>query len=343
MDITKAESYLYDRLEILTDEKVFLITKLNKIQLEIEETDNKLAAMAEDVDKAFEVFSPRPKKNDFAKLEIERLEKRKDELLLLHRDFTAQCSDIEQDINAIREALGEEPEAGEEVFVGEERKSSGEELYGIQILESQEAERKRIARDLHDSIVQVLTNLVHKCEICMKIVDMDSIRAKLELEIMSKTLRDAIGEMRNIIYDLRPMSFDDLGLDITLERAVRLIDSQTDMSVSLSIEGEKKELSAIVQLTIFRIIQECANNSIKYSKGKKLDIRVIYDEHAVILEIADDGVGFDYVENTSYDDNEHTGFGLNMMKERVALLSGYIDIETAIGKGTVTRVSIPIH
>ena len=177
----------------------------------------------------------------------------------------------------------------------------------------------------------------------MKIVDVDTIRTKLELEIMSKTLKDAIGEIRNIIYDLRPMSFDDLGLDITLERAVKSIDSQTDMNVSLSIEGDKKELSGIVQLTIFRIVQECASNSIKYSKGSNLNIKVIYDEQSVILEIADDGIGFDYVNDTSYDDNEHTGFGLNMMRERVALLSGYIDIETAIGSGTVTRVNIPIH
>ena len=79
MDITKAENYLYERLEMLSDEKVLLITKLNKIQIEIDETDNRIAAMAEDVDTAFEVFSPRPKKNDFAKEGIAKLEKRKDE------------------------------------------------------------------------------------------------------------------------------------------------------------------------------------------------------------------------------------------------------------------------
>lgn len=342
MDITKAESYLYDRLEMLSDERVLLITKLNKIHIEVEETDNKIVAMKEEVDKAFEVFSPRPKKNDFVKIEIEKLEKRKDELILLSEEISEQCAVINEDISAIREALGEEVEESEEVYVSEKQEKTRKELYGIQILESQEAERKRIARDLHDSIVQVLTNLVHKCEICMKIVDMDTIRAKLELEIMSKTLKDAIGEMRNIIYDLRPMSFDDLGLDITLERAVKSIDAGTDMNVSLSIEGEKRELSGIVQLTIFRIIQECANNSIKYSKGGKLDIKVSYGEESIILEIADDGVGFEYEKETSSEDNEHTGFGLNMMRERVALLSGYIDIETAIGKGTVIRVNIPV-
>ena len=86
MDITKAESYLYDRLEMLSDEKVLLITKLNKIQIEIEETDNMITSMAQDVDTAFEVFSPRPKRNDFAKEGIAKLNKRKEELKLLKKD-----------------------------------------------------------------------------------------------------------------------------------------------------------------------------------------------------------------------------------------------------------------
>ena len=343
MDITKAESYLYDRLEMLSDEKVLLITKLNKIQIEIEETDNMITSMAQDVDTAFEVFSPRPKRNDFAKEGIAKLNKRKEELKLLKKDFAEQLMSLENDINAIREALGEEPETGEELFYGEEKPDCETQLYGIQILESQEAERKRIARDLHDSIVQVLTNLVHKCEICSKIMDMDSIRAKLELEIMSKTLKDTISEMRNIIYDLRPMSFDDLGLEVTLERALKSMDASTDMSINFKASGDNKKLSPIVQLTIFRIVQECANNSIKYSKGKTLDISLTYMEDTVILEICDDGQGFEYNRDCENVDENLTGFGLGMMRERVALLSGYINIDTAVGKGTVIKVTIPVQ
>lgn len=343
MDISKAEGYLYERLEMLSDEKVLLITKLNKIQIEIEETDNMIASMAQDVDTAFEVFSPRPKKNDFAKEGIVKLEKRKEELNFLKKDFAEQLMVLENDINAIRDALGEEPESGESIFYGEEKTDSEAKLYGIQILESQEAERKRIARDLHDSIVQVLTNIVHKCEICSKIMDMDSIRAKLELEIMSKNLKDTISEMRNIIYDLRPMSFDDLGLEVTLERALKSMDASTDMNIKFKVEGENKELSPIVQLTIFRIVQECANNSIKYSKGKILDITLEYMHDTVLLEICDDGQGFEYNSDCENVEENHTGFGLGMMRERVALLSGYIDIDTAVGKGTIIKVTIPVQ
>lgn len=339
MDTVKAEDYLYSRLEVLSDEKVVLITKIYKIDLEISEIENKIKLMENEVDKAFEVFSPRQKKNDFVKSEINNLEKRKDELLTLSNEITEQRCTIENEINVLKEVLGEEVD--EELDKSNDLNAT-KKTYGIQILESQEEERKRIARELHDSIVQVLTNLVHKCEICMKLVDVDPIRSKLELEIMSKTIRDAIGEMRNIIYDLRPMSFDDLGLDITLERAIKSISSGTDMNITLDIEGEKMDLPGILQLTIFRIVQECANNSIKYSNGENLSIKVIYNENMVVLEISDDGNGFDNDECNQDMTVEHTGFGLNMMKERVDLLSGHIEIETSIGVGTKIRVEIPI-
>ena len=341
MDTIKAEEYLSNRLEVLSDEKVLLTTKLNKISLEIDEIYNKIISMEGEVDKAFDVFSPRPKKNEFIRNEIEKLEKHKDELLTTSSQIKEQCIYLDSEIDLISEALDENKKDNEE-YIDNSKENFVNKTYGLRVLESQEEERKRIARELHDSIVQVLTNLVHKSEICMKIVDVDPIRAKLELEIMAKTIRNAIGEMRDIIYDLRPMSFDDLGLDITLERAVKSIDAETDMNVTLKIEGDKRELSGIVQLTIFRIIQECANNSIKYSNGKNLDIKVIYEDKSVILEIVDDGIGFDSNDNSSCDNNSHTGFGLNMMKERVDLLSGHIEIETSIGKGTCIKVKIPV-
>lgn len=344
MDNVKAEAYLYDRLDMLSDEKVSLVTKLNKIQIEIEETDIKIARMSEDVDSAFEVFSPRPKKNDFIKVEIDKLIKRKDELKELFSEFSEKLISVDEDIDAIREALGEAAEDGEEIYVRDDAKTnSTEQMYGIQILEQQENERGRIARDLHDSVVQVLTSLVHKCEICTKIVDVDAIRAKLEIEIMSKTIRETIDEIRNIIYDLRPMSFDDLGLDVTLERIIKKIDSETDMNASLKIEGECRELQKVVQITLFRIVQECISNSIKYSGGKNINIRLVYYEDMVYLEISDDGKGIENAQTTEnvYNGN-HTGFGLNMMRERVSLLSGEIDIKTQIGEGTTIVIKIPL-
>ena len=90
----------------------------------------------------------------------------------------------------------------------------------IRPLETQENERQRISRELHDSTVQNLTAMVHMTELCSKLVDMDPIRCKLELNKMIKNLGEIIDDTRKMIYNLRPMSFDDIGLDITIERTL---------------------------------------------------------------------------------------------------------------------------
>ncbi|MBQ5919082.1 MAG: hypothetical protein IIW92_11020 [Lachnospiraceae bacterium] len=342
-DISKAEEYLLKRLEMLSDEKIILVTKVNKLNIEIEQIDAMIKQIAQDVDTAFEIFSPRQKKNDFAKQEIDKLLSHKEELKETVASLTESANELEEDIQAIREALGQPVEINDIDIEDEYIESVYYEdtTYGMKILEQQENERSRIARDLHDSVVQVLTNLVHKCEICSKIMDVDGIRAKLELEIMSRNLREAISEMRNIIYDLRPMSFDDLGLNVTLESFINDVKSRTNMEITFNVEGTPNVLPSIMQLTIFRVVQEATNNSIKHSKGKKLDIVFKYYSDNIYLNIKDDGIG---IEKESEENKQslHTGFGLDMMKERVALLNGKIEVLTAEDGGTSIEVIIPI-
>lgn len=338
-EYSKAKEYLQKRLEFLSDERVILNVKINKINSDIDNIDEMIKQVSKEVDNAFEIFSPRQKKNDFAKQEIDKLLSNKQELKDSLSQLTEQANELDDDIKCIREALGEPVEEETNLSLNEEDNLGEDKMCGIKILEQQENERSRIARDLHDSVVQVLTNVIHKCEMCSKIIDVDAIRAKLELEIMSKNLRDSINEIRNIIYDLRPMSFDDLGLNTTLESLVNDIKSRTTMEIGLSIEGERNELSNIIKLTIFRIVQECTNNSLKHSKGKKLDILLKYQEDNIYIRVSDDGVGMK-AENTG--NSKLTGFGLHMMKERVELLNGTIDISTEEENGTTIEVKIPI-
>lgn len=340
----KAEEYLSNRLEMLSEEKLLLVTRIGKLNIEIEEIDSMVKHISQDVDTAFEIFSPRQKKNDFAKQEIDKLLSHKEELKDEKTQLSERCEELSDDINLIKEALGQSDEEdfkSDEIDEGNTEEILEENKFGLKILEQQENERSRIARDIHDSVVQVLTNLVHKCEICSKIIDVDSIRAKLELEIMSKNIRDVISEMRNIIYDLRPMSFDDLGLNITLESFINDVKSRTNMEVTFNIDGEVSVLPNIIQLTIFRIVQECTNNSLKHSQGKKLDILLCYEVEKIYLKVSDDGVGIKSEADESKQDIR-TGFGLDMMKERVSLLNGKIDINTEVGSGTTIEVNIPI-
>lgn len=338
-EYSKAKEYLQKRLETLSDARVILNVEISKINTDIVNIDEMIKQVSKEVDNAFEIFSPRQKKNDFAKQEIDKLLSNKQELKDSLSQLTEQANELDNDINNIKEVLGEPTEDEVNLPLNEEDTSYEDRMCGIKILEQQENERSRIARDLHDSVVQILTNVIHKCEMCSKIIDVDAIRAKLELEIMSKNLRDSINEIRNIIYDLRPMSFDDLGLNTTLESLVNDIKSRTNMEVGLIIEGERSELSSIVKLTIFRIVQECTNNSLKHSKGKKLDVLLKYQENNIYVKVSDDGVGMSC---DNVDNSKLTGFGLDMMKERVELLNGTINICTGEENGTTIEVNIPV-
>jgi two-component system sensor histidine kinase DegS len=213
---------------------------------------------------------------------------------------------------------------------------------GLSILEAQEIERQRIARDLHDSTVQNLTSLVHKAELCIKLIDIDSIRAKLELNAMSNTIKTVINEMRGIIYNLKPMSLDDIGLTVTVERfASRLMDLNS-INVIVRSNEETKEIHPVIKLTLFRIIQEACNNVMKHANATTINIDIIYDEYLVNVSIKDNGSGFN-INNTHSEEEGHTSsFGLSIIKERISLLSGTVEIKSEQDKGTTVTVSAPL-
>lgn len=212
---------------------------------------------------------------------------------------------------------------------------------GVQFLETQELERKRIARELHDSTVQNLTNFVHKTELCMKLVDIDTVRAKLELQTMIESIHHTIDDMREIIYNLRPMSIDDLGLIFTISRYInQLNDNYSNLKFSYAVIGEEGCNNSIFNLTLFRIIQEACNNAMKYSKGKNVVVTIEYLTDKIHLEVRDDGVGFN-TDQLVKKRNITSGFGFSIMKERVYLLGGKIEILSKKNNGTKIIIDVP--
>lgn len=371
--MTKAENYLNNRLSMLSDEKIIIITKINNIEIEMEEIKEKIREISSDMDDTFEIFSPRVKKNDFIRDEIEKLKNNIEELSCKKEKLCEQSKMVDEDIKLIKDALSESDNESDSEINGEDNSDDETQLeesdnkndsnksddteqhnskktdkiysknnLGIHILESQENERQRIARDLHDSTVQVLANLVHRCEICSKVMDVDSVRAKLEIEVIEKTLKESISDMRNIIYNLRPMIFDDLGFEATLTKVVNKINNSTDFTVTLETEGEKINLEQIVAITIIRIIEESCNNSLKHSNGSEIKIYIRNINKKLHIEVSDNGDGYVIDEILKPEENNNKGFGISMMKERVALLSGEIAIDSKINEGTKIIIDIPI-
>lgn len=214
---------------------------------------------------------------------------------------------------------------------------------GIDVLETQEAERKRIARDLHDSTVQNLTNMMHKTELCTRLIDIDPVRAKLELQTMINTIKSTINDMRNIIFGLRPMSLDDLGLIATIERYIRDLKKNHEMDISLIVRNEEKSILPVINLTLFRVVQEASNNAIKHGKASKIVIKLTYECEYILLSIKDNGVGFKKDTYMDAKANIFSGYGLSMMKERVLLLSGDFNIESSEKEGTKILVKVPLN
>ncbi len=213
---------------------------------------------------------------------------------------------------------------------------------GLNILESQEKDRQRIARDLHDSTVQNLTGIVHKIELCLRLVDLDPLRAKLELTVMANTVKSVINEIREIIYNLKPMSLDDLGFVVTVERYTKQLMMSHNIKVYFQYEQERDDIHPVVKLSLFRVIQEACHNVLKHANATRIDIGVKFDTDFIRVSIKDDGKGFDTEKQMDRLPERTSGYGLSIMKERIYLLSGTMKIFSEINKGTIITITVPL-
>lgn len=337
-------SYLENLQKEYLEKKIIIDKSMANLQVKLKENIEFLKLLEEDIDSSYESFSPRrtTSKNN---QQIQELKQKQKDILIEIDSIKEEQSLIVQKIDELNSVLkvARTSQAKLEELESSEKSEIDNELYRITLLETQEKERQRISRELHDSTAQNLISLVHKTELCSKLVDMDPIRCKLELTTMSRGLKEIINDTRQMIYDLRPMSFDDMGLDITIERALDKIQSDKICNISFQVEGESYTIKPVIGITILRIIQEACNNAIKYAEASIISVKIIYEPNCVIVYIEDDGKGFDLDKLDVSSRSDNSGFGLSMMKERVYLLSGEINITSEENDGTKVEVIVPIN
>lgn len=206
----------------------------------------------------------------------------------------------------------------------------------LNVLKIQEEDRKRIARELHDTSLQNLTHLIHKIELCSMYIDRDPIQAKLELSIINKHLKETIDEIRGTIFDLRPMTFDDLGMKAALERLLKNINENNYFEIDSNIEDVSCETN-MMMVSIYRIVQESLVNIVNHSEAKKITFNFKRENEHYVIDIRDDGKGFI---QEDIDNEKH--FGISLMKERVDLLNGKITITSEESVGTTIHIEIPL-
>lgn len=247
-----------------------------------------------------------------------------------------------QQIGFIRTMICSTQKEAEATQSSDEKIVVSKQNQGLHILESLEYDRNRIARDLHDSAVQSLTAMTHKTELCIRLMDIDTVRVRLELQTIHETIKSIINGMREIIYNLRPMSLENLGLAVTIDAYCLQLKKNYDIEVLFHNLSEEPELPFLYKVTLYRILQEACSNVIKHANASKIEVMFSNENDNMKLVITDNGTGFDTKKATESADKMYQGFGLTMMKERIELLGGRICIESAIGKGTKVSVEIPL-
>jgi signal transduction histidine kinase len=205
----------------------------------------------------------------------------------------------------------------------------------------QEKERKRIARDLHDSVAQDLSSLRISCETFFDDIQESSFKIRHKIKDISKVLQGSIHAIRDIAYELRPPSLDELGLPITLFRYCEDFKLKWGINVDFFSAGlEQIRVDSDSEINMYRLVQEALNNIKKHSHATKASVRLVASYPHVILRIEDNGIGFDMSlqENTEII-GKH--MGLRSMEERVSLLGGKMILKSAEGEGTRIFVEVP--
>jgi len=217
------------------------------------------------------------------------------------------------------------------------RRSASDTVETVEMMvQAQEAERQRLARQMHDGPAQALSNFILQTEIAMRLFDLDTEKARDELNNLKLSATKTFQKVRDFIFDLRPMMLDDLGLMPTLKRYIESFKDQPSMDVRLSITGTERRLESYLEVMVFRAIQELLTNALRHSQATQVKVQVDMSENNVRVIVDDNGKGFD-VETL----DEKSNLGLKVIRDRVEMLGGYLEVDSVSGQGTRVTFQLP--
>jgi signal transduction histidine kinase/YHS domain-containing protein len=202
---------------------------------------------------------------------------------------------------------------------------------------AQEAERSRLARELHDEVVQQLIALGHSVDRARRLLDRDPSLVAERLQSMRGSITALVGELRAIIGDLRPPALEELGLIPAVELLLQRSHVESP-EVTLVVQGTERRLAPQSELAVFRIIQEAWSNTRHHAQARRADFTFAYEHDGLHVTISDDGQGFVPSSDADAPDGH---WGLRGMRERSELTGGTYDMRSTPGRGTQIHVCIP--
>lgn len=337
---------LLTELENIKDQVTETIDRYDKLEIQARQARGKLA----EVSKHFHRFSEEDIRSAY-----ERANSIQVEMSIIHeteKQLRARRNDIERRVQSLKETNEKADMLGSQVsvvlnYLTGDLKKMGEliedakekQAFGLRIIEAQEEERKRLSREIHDGPAQLLAHVLLGYEIVERVHQTQDPEATArEIAKFRNIVRNALVEVRRIIYDLRPMTLDDLGLIPTLQRYVKRLEEQYNgIIIDFKVIGKEYRLPSDMEVALFRLTQEAVQNACKHAKATEIKVSIECRANKIILLIKDDGQGFDPQKKSD------KSFGLIGMKERVELLEGSIKVSSEINKGTQIFIQIPIH
>jgi signal transduction histidine kinase/YHS domain-containing protein len=261
------------------------------------------------------------------------------------RRLAAQTADLSKgDLAALQQPCGGIHEVGVlrhsmASMAGHVRRAQEEgHVYRHAFTNAQEAERARLAHELHDDATQSLIAITQSLDLAMTWIESDPARATTMLRLARTQAVESVEGLRRLITNLRPPALEELGLVPALQM---LAESEADTTITVEAVGSKRRLDEVYELTLFRAAQEAVRNAQRHGKAKHVHIKITYQPNAVRLKVKDDGSGFQPPEQLDCLANEEH-YGLLGMQERVVFLKGEIDIWSKPQRGTEVNITLPL-
>lgn len=210
--------------------------------------------------------------------------------------------------------------------------------YAGAVIRSQEDERRRVARELHDDVIQALIALDQQIQMAQRSLRTDPTGAQQTLGDLRNQTTRLLDGVRRVIRALRPIYLEDLGLPSALETLAGDARATTGLRVSWELEGEPRRLLPQQEIALYRIAQEALTNISRHAQAKSARMSLQFAERGAFLRVEDDGIGFDLPPDL--ENSEH--YGLTGMKERAELIGGRLTIESSPGRGTTIVLDLPL-
>ena len=314
------------------------------LNLKVKQAKNRLLIVSKDfnryseqqVKEAYETANQLQIEQSLNRAEEKRLRDKRDDLerrLKILYDTIERADQIVNQVNVVISYFSTDLKSI--TLVLEEAKMKQD--LGIKIITAQEEERKRLSREIHDGPAQMMANVLMRTDLIERIYREKGIEQALaELSDLKLTVRNALSEVRRIIYDLRPMALDDLGIIPTLKKY-----TSTRMEYHRGIDIKFRSIESEVPLpkdyevAIFRLVQECINNALKHANPTEITVKIEWATKFINIVVRDNGIGF----NTK--DIKQGSFGLIGLQERIELIKGSMDVQSVIGQGTLVMFQIP--